>query len=164
MAFLIILQLGLGTVAAKMAVSPDKLHLLVWHKSIGITILMLLLLRLVWRFYNLVPLDPVTSAPWERRASKLSHGALYLLMLMTPVSGWIMNSAKNFPLKLFWIVPWPNIVKPDKQLGELANDVHKTLVILLSVLVVLHVLAALRHHFSKHDGLLLRMLSGNREG
>jgi cytochrome b561 len=77
-----------------------------------------------------------------------------------PVSGWIINSAANFPLKLFWLVPLPAITPPSEAVQEIAETVHLTLFWTLLAAVTGHVAAALRHHFSLRNDVLRRMLPG----
>jgi cytochrome b561 len=161
-ATLIFVQFALGWTAASWRLSPTKLDLFVWHKSIGLLIFLLVLLRLLWRFVNPVPTLPVDTRPWERTAAHLSHGLLYLLMLAIPLSGWVINSAAKVPFRVFWLFPLPAIVAPDKMLAELAKQVHLILFITIATVVVLHMIAAFRHHFVKRNDTLTRMLPNRR--
>ena len=79
-------------------------------------------------------------------------------MLAIPLSGWLMNSAKNVPFSLFRVIPWPALTGPDEALGEVFEELHEGLVTALVFLLALHVAAALWHHFFKRDRVLLRML------
>jgi cytochrome b561 len=158
MAALILVQIPLGLVAAGWHLSPLKLNLFVWHKSIGMLILALVALRLLWRLVNTVPSLPAGLAPWERRAAGASHFLLYLLMIVMPVTGWILNSAANVPFRIFWAIPLPAIAAPDKGTADLAALVHMALFIVLSAVLAAHVGAALRHHFVKRNDVLARML------
>lgn len=160
MALLIGIQWVLGKVGHEMARSPAKLELLGWHKSLGISLLLLVLLRLAWRTINTSPSHPEGAPAWERRAAALSHGLLYFLMLAIPLSGWVMNSAKNLPMHWFWLVPWPDLTGPNESLGEAAEETHEILALVLIVVVVVHVIAALRHHFILRNDVLDRMLRG----
>lgn len=157
-ATLIFVQFALGWTAASWHLSPTKLDLFVWHKSIGLLVLLLVLLRLLWRFVNPVPTLPADTRPWERTAARLSHGLLYLLMLAIPLSGWVINSAAKVPFRVFWLFPLPAIVAPDKVLAELAKQVHFILFVTIATVVVLHMAAAFRHHFAKRNDTLTRML------
>jgi cytochrome b561 len=157
MAALIIVQWVLGKVGHELARSPAKLETLSWHKSIGVTLLLLVLVRCLWRLVNPTPAPPANMPRWEVLAAKISHGALYFLMIAIPLSGWVMNSAKNIPMKLFWLVPWPDITQPSESLGEAAEEVHEVLAVGLLIVVLLHVAAALRHHFIRRDNVLRRM-------
>lgn len=154
----------LGWTMVNWPMSPTKIKLFVWHKSMGLTILSLVLLRLTWRMLNVAPNLPDTMSLWEQRAAKLIHILLYVVMIMMPLSGWVINSAANFPLKLYGVVPIPNITPPGKALQTVAEGVHLTLFWSLTVLLALHVAAALRHHFIDHDDILKRMLPFGRVG
>lgn len=160
MAALIIFQIMLGVMAVTWPVSPTKLDLFVWHKSFGVLILTLAALRLLWRLANVTPALPEGMADWERLGARMSHFLLYLLMIALPITGWIINSAANIPFRIFWLVPLPPIVAPDKALADLFAWIHGGLALTLVLVVVVHVGAALRHHFIKHDKVLIRMLPG----
>jgi len=160
-ATLILTQFALGWTAEAWHRSPTKVDLFVWHKSIGILILTLVVLRVAWRLAGRVPELPADMSRLERRLAAASHALLYVIMVAMPVSGWIINSAANFPLKIFWLVPLPDITPPSKSIQEIAETVHLTFFWSLAALLGLHVAAALRHHFVKHDDVLLRMLPGD---
>ncbi len=162
MAGLVFVQLVLGPLAVSWRLSPTKLDLYVWHKSIGMLVLVLVIVRAIWRLLNPTPALPVDLPRWEQTGARLSHLLLYLMMFMLPITGWIINSAANIPFKVFWVYPLPDLVSPDKSLEELAKLVHFSLVIGLIVLLVLHIGAALRHHFVRRNNVLLRMLWSRR--
>src|SRR5262245_58049049 len=160
-AALIFTQFALGWIAEEWPRSPTKVDLFVWHKSTGMLILLLVVLRLCWRMINRTPALPGDMTRLERLAASASHALLYLLIIAMPLSGWVINSAANFPLKLFWLVPLPNIVAPSKAVQKLAEGVHETLFFTLAVILTVHIAAAFRHHFVKHDDVLTRMLPGD---
>ena len=162
LAALIFAQIGLGLAAANWRLSPLKLNLFVWHKSLGMLILALAALRLLWRLGNPAPDLPPGTPPWERRAAGLSHGLLYAFMIAMPITGWVVNSASNVPFSIFWLVPLPAIVGPSKAVEDLASLAHVTLFILLALLLLVHIGAALRHHYIKRNDVLARILPGNR--
>ena len=151
-------QITLGKYAHGLNLSPQKLDLLMWHKSIGITLLLLASFRLIWRIAGTRPETPPGTPDWEHKAAALSHTLLYMFMLAIPVTGWLMNSAKNIPFKLFLLVPWPDLVSPSEPWGKVFEEWHESLVAAFIVLILLHVAAALRHHFIKRDQVLNRML------
>ncbi len=159
-AVLVLAQICLGWAAVSWRLSPTKLDLFVWHKSIGMLILLLMLMRLVWRSVNVAPSLPAGMVPLERLAARLSHLLLYMLLFLMPLTGWIISSAANIPFRIFWLVPLPAIVQPDKVLADEVGRVHLALFIVLSLLLVVHIGAALRHHFVKRDDVLKRMLPG----
>jgi cytochrome b561 len=157
-AALIFTQFALGWTAEMWHRSPTKVDLFVWHKSIGILILTVVVIRVCWRLANRPPDPPSSMSAGERLAAQAVHVILYLLIIAMPLSGWVINSAANFPLKLFWLVPLPAITPPGKEIQEIAETVHLTIFWLLVVALAGHVGAALRHHFVKHDEVLVRML------
>ena len=158
-AVLIAVQVVLGGIASDLKLSPLKLDLFVWHKSIGMLVLLLVLLRLGWRLGQPVP-RPAEVSPLLRRLAALTHFLLYGLLLLIPLSGWVVNSAAGIPLKLFWLVPLPDITAADDALKESAAEVHEVAVALLLALLALHVAAALWHQFVRRDGILRRMWFG----
>ncbi|RMD69929.1 MAG: hypothetical protein D6819_05590, partial [Gammaproteobacteria bacterium] len=121
-------------------------------------ILALALLRLAWRLYDRRPAWPPSMPLWERQAAFAVHLLLYLLPVALPLSGWVINSAAAIPFKVFWLFPLPDIVLPSKPLEQLAKGVHGALGWILAGTVLLHVAAALRHHFILRDDVLRRML------
>lgn len=141
------------------------------HKSVGITILLLVLLRIVWRFHRRPP--ALTATGWERALALVVHGAFYLLLLALPVSGWIVVSASKIavPTLLYGTVPWPHLpgfatmaTGAKQAWNHTAEFVHVNLVNVLYLLVALHVAGALKHHFIDRDGDMARMIPGARTG
>ena len=139
---------------------PDKFQIYALHKSIGITVLTLAVLRVGWRGVN--PTPPILGQPkrWERVAARVTHGLLYSLLLAVPVSGWVLSSAADFPASWFGIFELPNLVEPSDELRELTTTVHQTLGRILGILLLLHILAALKHHYVNKDATLVRMMPG----
>jgi cytochrome b561 len=141
------------------------------HKSIGITVLVLTVARLVWRLANPPPPMPASMLAWERMAAHAVHGLLYVIMLGMPLTGWAMASASRliqvYPITWFGLFRWPTIgalanLPPDrmKSAHDLFFTLHSGGAWLAYGLVTLHVLAALRHQFVKNDEALWRMLPG----
>ncbi len=159
-AALVLAQIALGWAAVSWRLSPTKLDLFVWHKSTGMLILVLMVVRVAWRSANVAPSLPADMRSLERRTAHASHLLLYLLLLLMPMTGWIVNSAANIPFRMFWLIPIPAIVEPDKATADLAARVHFVLFVVLSLLVAVHIGAALRHHFLKRNEVLVRMLPG----
>jgi len=159
-AVLVLAQIGLGWVAKSWHLSPTKLDLFVWHKSIGLLILLLMAVRVGWRSINVTPSMPAGMATLEKRAARASHALLYILLLVMPVTGWIINSAANIPFRIFWLIPLPAIVPPDKPFADAMAGVHLALFVVLAALLAVHTGAALRHHFVKRNNVLTRMLPG----
>ncbi len=138
--------------------TPAKLRYYSWHKWIGCTVLALAIVRIAWRSGHAPPPLPDTSARWQHAAAEFAHRALYVLMLVIPVSGYLYSSSANVPVVFLRIVPLPRLIAPDPVLKPVLREIHIVLNYVLLVLVATHVLAALKHHFIDRDGLLHRML------
>ena len=158
LAVLIIGQCLLGGAAEEAPVSPEKFDLFVWHKSLGVTILLLVLARLAWRLGNPVPDLPAAVTRRERQLARAGHWLLYGLMIAVPLSGWVVSDSSRIPFRIFWSVPTPDLLTANKDLSELAGETHEFLVTALLLVVAGHVLAALHHHFIRRNNVLLRML------
>ena len=155
---LMIASFGLGLTMVGMEVSPQRIRMVGWHKTVGVTILLLAFLRLAWRFMSPPPALPATMPAWERVAAHASHWLLYLLMLAVPVSGWLMSSALGFSTVYLGIARLPDLLTRDRELGETLKVVHYWLNKGLLAMIVLHAAAALKHHFWDRDDVLKRML------
>jgi cytochrome b561 len=155
---LVIVQVLLASLAADLPLGLRKLAMLARHKSVGITILALVLVRLTWRALNPTPALPPTLRPYERVLAHSTHAALYALLILLPLSGWLMSSARNFAVSWFNVFQLPNLVAPDQRLYQAMISTHHALAWVLGGLVALHVLAALKHHYVLKDDVLRRML------
>lgn len=155
---LIITQFTLAQIFDGMKLGKEKIDLIVRHKEIGMTILMLAVLRLVWRLMNPAPVLPSTLKPYEKMLARATHFLLYFLIFAIPLSGWIMSSAANIPVSYFGVFNFPDLTGADKSLVKTTKTIHEILTISLLVVASLHVLAALKHHFILKDDVLLRML------
>jgi len=162
LAILILGQLVLGKVAEATRLSPLKLDLFVWHKSIGVTILALVMLRLAWRIGNPPPAPPAATPRWETNVARTGHTLLYVLMFAVPLSGWWISDSSRIPFKAYWAVPMPDFLAVDGSMQEIAEGVHYVLTIILLVVVIMHIAAALRHHFWLRNEILRRMLFAPR--
>jgi cytochrome b561 len=158
-ALLIVGQGIVGLLMTGMSPSPDKIKVYLLHKSFGITVLMLVGLRVLWRLATRHP--PIMPGPaWQRWSASAVHGALYVMMFVLPLSGWLFNSASNFPLQWFGIVHLPALWGPDPMVKHWARQIHEYGFWTLAALVGLHAAAALKHHYFDHDDTLRRMLPG----
>jgi len=139
------------------------------HKSIGITVLLLSLVRVGWRIANPPPPLPDYVTGWEKRLSAATHLGFYVIMLGLPLSGWAMSSASPlihvFPIMLFHTIPWPTIAPlaslphdQMKQAHEVFELAHGLLGKLTYALVLLHVAGALKHQFISNDDVVARMI------
>lgn len=158
---IVLLILGQGTIGLLMTDlrnSPDKIQIYALHKSVGLTIFALAVLRLAWRWHAGTP-RPVAGMPrWQERAARLSHWGLYALLFAIPISGWVLNSAAGFPLQWFGLFNLPALVGGDPALRETAGDVHALLFWTLVALALVHAGAAFYHHLFQRDATLARML------
>lgn len=150
--------IALGFVMTDMPLSPEKLQYYAWHKWAGVSVFVLVWLRLVWRVLNPPPEYPSSMPLLLQRFAHLGHAALYGLMIVIPVSGWLMSSAKGVPTVWFGVLPLPDLLEKDKALGHLLADVHQALNYVLLFLLAGHVAAALKHHWVDKDDILKRML------
>ena len=156
LALAIVATFGVGLYMADLPFSLQRVKLYNWHKWAGVTILALSALRLLWRLSHRPPADPPMPA-WQARVAHGVHALLYLTFFAVPLSGWAMSSAKGFPIVWFGVLPLPDFVPKDRELGELLTTVHAALAYGLAALVLAHVAGALKHHFIHRDGLLARM-------
>ncbi len=129
------------------------------HKSIGLTVLALTMVRIIWRITHRAPPLPLAMPGWEKGAAHATHFVFYAFMLILPLSGWIMSSAGKYPLSWFFLFDVPKfaVAKGDAIVG-LSRSTHGLLPWLWVALIILHVGAALRHHFMLKDDVLRRML------
>ena len=155
---LIITQYVLAEIEHEMPLGMARFAVLARHKSIGLTILALAVLRLLWRWMNPSPPLPDTLKPYERVLARVTHFGLYVLLFAQPITGWILSSASNFPVSYFGWFTLPNLVAADKGFAETMHEVHETLFGILAGFAVLHVAGALKHHFWLKDDVLRRML------
>jgi cytochrome b561 len=157
MAVLLSGLLALGFYMHDLPLSPEKLKLYSWHKWAGVTAFLLVALRLAWRVTHRPPAFPDSMARLMRAAAHAGHLALYLLMIAIPLSGWLMSSAKGVQTVYFGVLPLPDLVGRNKELGEILAGVHKVLNLLFIALIGGHIAAALKHHIRDKDGTLKRM-------
>jgi cytochrome b561 len=150
-----------GLVMTDMAFSPTRLKLFNWHKWAGVVILALSALRLAWRLFHAPP-APLAAPAWQQRAAHAAHGALYVLFFAVPLAGWAYTSAAGFPVVLFAVLPLPDFVPVNRELAETLKTAHHLFAYALAAMVLLHVVAALKHQFIDRDGLMLRMMPGAR--
>jgi cytochrome b561 len=161
-ALIILGLLPLGFYMSGLKLSPQKLQLYSWHKWAGVTVFLLVLVRILWRIGHRPPALPTHMKPYEQLAAHLGHFALYALMLAIPLSGWLMSSAKGFQTVWFGILPLPDLLAKDRDLGDTLLLVHQTLNFTLIAVLLGHIGAALKHHFMDRDEVLTRMLPQRR--
>ena len=148
---------------AELAESSDsvvqQLGLLANHKSIGMTILGLAVLRLIWRLFNKPPALPASMSAWQRRASSFAHVALYGFLFVLPLSGWLMSSATSYSVSWFNLFVFPDLIAANEANAETLEQIHYWSGEALFVLALIHIVAALKHHYLDKDVVLKRMAS-----
>ena len=161
MALLIIVMLILGfsiAILPPVGVGPLKSNLVFIHKEIGVLILTLVAFRLIWRLFNVLPELAPSIPTWQQTGARAVHIALYGFMFALPLSGWAMSSAAGFSVSYFGLFDLPYIVAPNRDKAMLFLEIHKWLAIGLIATLVLHIGAALFHHFINKDDTLKKML------
>jgi cytochrome b561 len=135
------------------------------HKSIGLTVLVLSVIRLGWRLSHPAPPLPPDMSRLERLAATVTHGAFYVLILALPLSGWALVSASPWGLPTIWfgVLEWPHIsllsaLEDKKPAEDFFKEMHEILGNAMILLLLLHVAAALKHHFIARDDVLTRMI------
>lgn len=157
-AMLIFATFPLGVYMHDLPLSPGKLRLYSYHKWIGVTIFLLAVLRISWRGTHRPPPLPASTPRWEKLAAGTVHYLLYILIVAVPLSGWLMSSAKGVQTVWFGVLPLPDLLAKNKELGDLLKEVHEGLNFTLLGLVLAHAGAALKHHFVERDEILARMI------
>lgn len=153
---------AIGIYMSDLPFSPLRLKLYNYHKWAGITFLILSVLRLLWRLVNRPPALPKTIAQampsWQTKVYHTTHYALYALFFAVPLIGWAYSSAAGFPIVLFGVLPLPDFMSVDKEFAKLIKELHEISAFALVGLALLHIGAAMKHHFIDKDGLVSRML------
>ncbi|MGE4313424.1 MAG: cytochrome b/b6 domain-containing protein [Pseudobdellovibrionaceae bacterium] len=157
-ALLIIGLLCLGLYMDTLEFSPSKLQLYDLHKSFGITVLLLISLRLLWRLSRTYPLHLLTHKKWEKVLARLTHVALYICAFAMPLSGWAMSSSSGYGAHIFGLFNLPAITPESKDLTGLFKEIHALTAWGLIGLIGLHFAGALKHHMIDKDATLRRML------
>lgn len=157
-AALIFVQLPLGLYAANLPVSMARLKWLSYHKSLGMTILLLMMLRLCWRWIDAPPALPGTISSWERRAALSIHRALYVVPMLAMFAGWLYASAAGLSVNWFGWLLIPDLIAKNTELAPLFKQLHHGLVGLLVLVLIVHIGAAARHAFVLSDDVVQRML------
>jgi cytochrome b561 len=160
-AVLIACGFGLGWTMTHSPAGPLRLLLINWHKSVGISVLCLAILRTGWRLKN--PPPPFLRMPtWQRLAARSLHAGLYLLLFALPLAGWASSNASGHPVVYFGLVHLPALVPKDEHLAKSFGIAHGALGMFLLLLTVVHIVAALKHHFIERDVTLERILGRRR--
>ena len=139
---------------------PEKFQLIGLHKSLGVAALVLVALRMMWRAVNPVPAAPADTTAMQQKIAGALHALLYVCMIAMPITGYVTSVAGGHPIEVFGLFTLPDLVGPNHDLAEFAEDAHKAIWVGIMVLVGLHAAAALFHHFVVKDTVLRRMLPG----
>lgn len=156
-AAMIVLQFVLANLAENADTSLEELALLANHRSVGISIFLLAVFRLVWRLRQGVP-RALPMPEWQFIASRISHWSMYALIFLLPITGWMTSSASAESVSWFNLVPLPDLVAPDPRLEETLEEVHEIHASLLFIIAMIHIAAALLHSL-KGEGALARITS-----
>jgi cytochrome b561 len=132
-----------------------------WHKASGLVVMVLVLLRLVWRFGHKPPPFPSSMPGYEKKAAHGTHWAFYILLISIPLTGWIMVSASPFglPTLIYGLFEWPHIpgLVGMEWVEELAKDGHEILTLVIMILIGLHIAGAIKHTLIDKENILRRM-------
>jgi len=158
MFLLLVLAIIGGNLDAAMPDSPEKAEALLMHKSFGVLILAVLLMRLFWKLLNPNPAHVKDIPAWQASASTVVHWLLYVLMFAQPISGILMSQSFGYPVSFFGLFDVPTLVSENKDFGKIIHEVHEINWILLASLALGHALVALHHHFVRKNEVLRRML------
>lgn len=158
-AILIFWAIALGKIAEEMPFSPEKVNIFVLHKSAGISVLILVILRLIWRF--ITPPPSLGLEPKQEKIAHLGHWGLYGLMVAVPLSGWLLNSAAGYPFAWFHLVSVPSL-PVGKELKDFFGNVHVVLFYVIAIAVIGHVAMLFHHKFAQGKSFLPRMLPGQK--
>lgn len=138
--------------------TPQKLKLFSWHKWLGVTIFALAVIRVSWRLLNPAPALPAGMSRWQQQAAHLVHQLLYVLIIVIPLTGYFYSSATGIPVVYLGLFQMPKLIEKSDQLKAILGPMHAWLNYLMAAIVVVHVLAALKHQLIDRDGTLSRML------
>jgi len=154
--FIAAMLIGLYCGLQPAGTSPRR-ELLEIHKSLGVTLFLLALLRLVVRARTTAPAPSAAFGALVRALSQLNHWALYALLLVMPVTGYMFSSAGGYSLRYFWTFSWPRLFAGDKAIAHLGETTHDALAYLVYLVVGLHIAATLWHELVRKDETLARM-------
>lgn len=159
-AILVLSMIPFGLIMVRLDAGPTQDLLFNLHRSIGAALLPLMLVRLVWRLQNPPAPLPAEIPAIQRAAAHTTHWALYTLMILQPLIGWIATSAYRAPIGVFWMFELPPIWPEDRTFSEQLFAVHRYVGFAIAALVCAHIGAALFHHFVLRDRVLMRMVTG----
>jgi cytochrome b561 len=161
-AVMILLLLVHGWWMTHLTPRPERLANYAGHSALGYDLLAILILRLLWRWFNPVPELPVELKPWERMSARLGHFLLYFFMLAVSLTGWLVATTARTPMTkdVFGLNVPPLLTMVDRSVRQWIEETHMVLAYVLAAVVVVHVMGALRHHLVKRNDVLRRMTWG----
>jgi cytochrome b561 len=159
---LLVIQYSIGWLMPDVHGGPPGVSM-TWHVSTGTVILALIVARFLWRLTH--PVSPESSLPpWQRITSEGVHWLLYLLVLLTTLSGWLFTSARSWSISWFFVAPLPMLTPGSRALVKLLDGWHQIFLWALLAVVGTHIIAAFVHLFYCRDGVMRRMLPGDHSG
>lgn len=159
MALAILFLIAFGLYMVTQPPSMRTYRLFDFHKAVGVSLMVLAMLRLAWRFYRPPPPMLIEGAKaWEIWLAHGVHVVLYALMIVIPIFGWIGASASGLPMSFFGLAPIPGLPVADQRLQDFALAIHGWLNWIFMIVIVLHIAGALKRHFIVRDTTLMRML------
>jgi cytochrome b561/polyisoprenoid-binding protein YceI len=159
MALLVLTLLSVGFYMVSLDPAPFKFEVYGMHKSLGLTVLLLAVLRLMWKFTNPRVESLATHKPWEKTLAHIAHFLLYAALFIMPFSGWLMSSAGDFPVIFFGKFDVPDLMPKNEDAFEFLRDFHEIFAFVIIAVVGLHMAGAFKHHFIDRDETLQRMTS-----
>jgi len=160
MAVIILFNFTLGYFMGDLDKGPLRFFIFNLHKSLGILVLVLIILRLFWRLINLVP-APLSQNYLLNKLSKAVHYFFYFILLVMTFSGWTYSSARGGPINVFGLFSVPALVEKNNEIAKIAINIHTLSVYVFIAFVGLHILASLYHHYFLKDKTLKRMWFGS---
>ncbi|WP_315831204.1 cytochrome b [Bradyrhizobium prioriisuperbiae] len=154
--FIMAMLIGLYCGLQEPGTSPRR-ELLDVHKSLGVTLFALAILRVLVRLSTQAPPEPAGFGPMVRLAARLNHWALYLILFIMPVTGYMFSSAGGYSLRYFWIFSWPRLFAGNQAIAHAGETAHGFLAYVVYLVVTLHIAATLWHVLVKKDDTLTRM-------
>jgi cytochrome b561 len=150
-------MLIVGLYMTELPKSPQKLKIYGLHKATGILVLFLGIMRISWRLSHIAPALTARMPVWQRKAAHAVHFLLYAIMLMMPLTGWLISSSAGISVSFFGLFTMPDLISPNESLVEVFEEMHEFLAFTLIGLITLHVAAVVQHYVMYKENILRRM-------
>jgi cytochrome b561 len=155
---LLLLQYSIGWLMPDIHRGDKPGTAMTFHVSVGLTVLVLIVLRLAWRLGH--PVSPESSLPaWQRLSSEAVHWLLYALVLATTFTGWLFASFRGWSMSYFFFAPMPMLAGDNAAAGKAIDGLHQAMEWALLIVIGIHIAAALVHIFVYRDRVMQRMLA-----